>query len=80
MTDNETKLLIEVNSEVKNITKTMTALADKMDRLQEEFVTQITSRMAVAEEKIGRMEKIIYGLIAIVSAEGIALIFKYIMH
>jgi len=80
MTSDETKLLIEMSSDVRNITKTMTALSVKMERLQEEFVTQMTSRMAVAEEKINRLERIIYGLIALASAEAIAILFQYLQH
>ena len=78
MTTDETKLLIEMSSEVKNIVKTMTALSVKLERLQEEFVTNMTSRMAVAEEKINRLERIIYGLIALASAEAIAILFQYL--
>jgi hypothetical protein len=49
-----------------------------MDKLQEEFVTNITSRMAVQEEKVGRLERIIYGLIFLTAGELVAIVFKYI--
>ena len=74
----ETKLLLEMSGEVKALVKTTTTLSDKMDKLQEEFVTNITSRMAVQEEKVGRLERIIYGLIFLTAGELVAIVFKYI--
>ena len=74
----ETKLLLEMSSEVKTLVKTTASLSQKMDELQKEFVTTITSRMAVQEEKTARLERVVYGLIAMVAAQSMAIIFNFI--
>jgi hypothetical protein len=74
----ETKLLLEMSGEVKALVKTTTTLSEKMDKLQDEFVTQMTSRMAVQEEKVGRLERILYGFGTMAVAEMLYIIFDLI--
>lgn len=74
----ETKILLEMSGEVKELVKTTTTLSRKMDKLQEEFVTNITSRMAVQEEKVMRLERIVYGLITVGGMEMIYIVFDLI--
>lgn len=78
MTNEETKLLVEVSTRLNEMAKTMEMVSKKMDLLQSDHVTNITSRMAVSEEKVSRLEKIVYGLIALAAAQAIAILFQYI--
>lgn len=78
MTDNETKLLVEVNTRVNEMAKTMEAMSKKLDSLQSEHVTFIMSETAVTKEKVSRLERIVYGLIALAAAEGVAILFQYL--
>lgn len=78
MTSEETKLLVELKTELRGLTKHIEGLTDKMDELQKTHVTDMTSQMAVMKEKVGRLERIVYGLIAIAGAELLAIVFQMI--
>lgn len=78
MTITEQQILAELRAEMKILITSVKTLTDKMDALQKEHVTEMSSRMAVAEEKINRLEKILYGTMAVVAVQALALIIKII--
>lgn len=78
MTSEESKLLVELRADMRNLTKHIEGLTEKMDELQKIHVTDMTSQMAVMKEKVGRLERIVYGLIAIAGAELLAIVFQLI--
>lgn len=77
MTNEETRLLAELTQQVRSLNKHIETLTEKMEKFQEHRANEL-SRMAVTEEKVGRLEKIVYGLIGLVFAQAIALIFQFI--
>lgn len=78
MTTEESVLLASLGEQMKQMTKTMDRMSQKLDKLQDDHVTDITSRMAVQETKVGRLENIVYGLAGVALTELIALIFSFI--
>ncbi len=74
MTNEETKLLAQVSTKLETVIDRMTELSGKMDELQKTHVMEMNSRMAVAETKINRMEKVLYGTMAVVFVEVAAFI------
>jgi hypothetical protein len=78
MTNEETKLLVELKTELRGLTKHIETLTDKMDELQKTHVTDMTAQMAVMKEKVGRLERIVYGLITVAGTELIYIVFDLI--
>jgi tetrahydromethanopterin S-methyltransferase subunit G len=76
MTSEESKLLVELRADMRNLTKHIESLTEKMDEMQKTHVTNMTSQMAVMKEKVGRLERILYGLIAVAGTQMIYIILE----
>lgn len=63
---------------LEQIVKKVDEIERKVNGLNDVYVMKTESRLAVLEEKNGRLEKIVYGFIALVLTQGISLIILWL--
>ena len=75
-TDKE--ILIRQSILMEEMGKRLITMEEKVTKIHETQIGVTTTELAVQKEKIGRLEKIVYGLIGIIAAEIISIIFLWI--
>lgn len=74
------ELLIRQSVLLEAVVKKVDAIETKIDDINDDQIRQLDKSLGIVQEKVGRLEKVIYGAIAIIFAQTIALIFLWIQH
>ena len=72
------EILIRQTVLLEEIGKKVTAVETKVNSMNDGHVMKTESRLAVLEEKNDRLEKVVYGSIAIITVQLISLIFLWL--
>lgn len=77
MTVEDTKLtILEMAHDLKSMNVQISKLTTNMEEMQRGFMQQTNIRLAVNSEKIMRLERVVYGLIALVAASLVTAVFS----
>lgn len=74
------ELLIRQSVLLEAVVKKVDTIEVKIDNINDEQIRTLDKGQGILVEKVSRLEKIIYGLIAIALTEGIAIISSWIQH
>ena len=74
------ELLIRQSVLLEAVVKKVDNIETKIDNINDEQIRQLDKSQGILIEKVSRLEKIVYGLIALAIAQGIALISSWIQH
>lgn len=70
--------IAKIETLLKSMNEKIDGIVEKVDHIQDTFIIQTSSKLAVAEEKINRLETIVYGTVSIIFIEVIGLIALFI--
>lgn len=74
------ELLIRQSVLLEAVIKKVDIIETKIDNINDEQIRTLDKASGILTEKVARLEKIVYGLIATAAAEAIALISSWIQH
>lgn len=74
------ELLIRQSVLLEAVIKKVDTIETKIDDINDDQIRQLDKSLGIIQEKVGRLEKIIYGSIAVIFAQTIALILIWIQH
>jgi hypothetical protein len=74
------ELLIRQSVLLEGVIKKIDSIETKIDDINDDQIRTLDKGQGILIEKVGRLEKIIYGFCAIVVAQAIALVFLWIQH
>lgn len=74
------ELLIRQSVLLEAVVKKVDTIEVKIDNINDEQIRTLDKGQGILAEKVGRLEKIIYGAVAIIFAQTIALIFLWLQH
>lgn len=66
--------IVEFNANLKTLTTKVDEMDKKLDEMRTDHAQITSTRLAVMDTKVDRLEKIIYGLSSLVALEGITLL------
>lgn len=69
------ELLIRLDAQMQGLVKTVTQMELQLDKLNSAHDRDTMSRLSVAESKLGRLEWVVYGALALAASEFVALVF-----
>lgn len=74
------ELLIRQSVLLEAVVKKVDTIEVKIDNINDEQIRTLDKGQGILAEKVGRLEKIIYGFCAIVVAQALAIAFLWIQH
>lgn len=74
------ELLIRLSVMLEAVVKKMDNIEIKVDNINDEKIRQLDKTAGITSEKVTRLEKIVYGAIALIFAQSIALVFLWIQR
>lgn len=74
------ELLLKVSFMVEQQTLEINKISRKVDGIQDKHITDTNSNIAVLKEKVGRLEKVVYGTVAIIITQLIAIVFLWLKN
>ena len=72
------ELLIRLTVLVEQMGQKVAGIENKVNTLNDIHLMKTESRLAVGEEKVSRLEKIVYGSIGLILAEGVTILFLWL--
>lgn len=74
------ELLIRQSVLLEAVIKKVDIIENKIDDINDDQIRQLDKSLGIIQEKVGRLEKIIYGAIAVIFAQTIGIILIWIQH
>jgi len=74
------ELLIRQSVLLEAVIKKVDTIETKIDDINDDQIRQLDKSVGILQEKVNRLEKVIYGAIAVIFAQVIATIFLWIQH
>lgn len=74
------ELLIRQSVLLEAVIKKVDTIETKIDDINDDQIRQLDKSLGIIQEKVGRLEKIIYGAVAVIFAQTVAMIFLWIQH
>lgn len=74
------ELLIRQSVLLEAVIKKVDNIETKIDSINDDQIRQLDKAQGIMAEKVGRLEKIIYGAIAVIFAQSIAMIVLWIQR
>lgn len=71
------EILIRQTVLMEEMGKRIIDIEGKVDRINETHLGKTESRLAVSEEKVNRLEKLVYGAVAVIIVNLISIIFLW---
>ena len=74
------ELLIRQSVLLEAVIKKVDTIETKIDNINDSQIRQLDKGQGILEEKVDRLEKVIYGALAVIFVQLIGLIFLWIQH
>lgn len=74
------ELLIRQSVLLEAVIKKVDAVEGKIDNMNDDQIRKLDKGQGILDEKVGRLEKMLYGAAAIIFAQTIATIFLWLQH
>lgn len=74
------ELLIRQSVLLEAVIKKVDVIENKIDDINDDQIRHLDKSLGIVQEKVGRLEKLLYGAIAIIFTQAIAVIFLWIQH
>lgn len=74
------ELLIRQSVLLEAVIKKVDAVESKIDSMNDDQIRKLDKGQGILDEKVGRLEKMLYGAAAIIFAQTIATIFLWLQH
>lgn len=73
-------LMVKLAQQVEHLIETVKELTVKVESIKDVHIVSTTTQIAVLNEKVNRLEMIVYGVMGLAVTEGIALIISFLKH
>ena len=74
------ELLIRQSVLLEAVIKKVDIIETKIDDINDDQIRQLDKSLGIVQDKVGRLEKLLYGAIAIIFTQAIAVIFLWLQH
>ena len=74
------ELLIRQSVLLEAVIKKVDCIETKIDDINDDQIRQLDKSMGILQEKVGRLEKIIYGAIGVLFVQAIGILLLWIQH
>lgn len=72
------EILIRQTVLIEEISKKISVIENNVNAMKDGHIRETESRMAVQEEKMTRLEKIVYGAVALIIIQGFGLLMQFL--
>lgn len=72
------ELLIRQSVLLEAVIKKVDVIETKIDDINDDQIRQLDKSLGIIQEKVGRLEKIIYGAIAVIFSQTVALVILWL--
>lgn len=73
-------LMVKLAQQVEHLIENVKELSLKVESIKDVHIVSTTTQIAVLNEKVNRLEMLVYGAMGLALTEGIALIISFLKH